>query len=930
MSGNSRSYWRLRCLLAELLTDTEAMRAAGRHGGLPLSAYLVALLIVPMLAAGVFGYREIQGHRDRAARSAELADLVGLRVASSTLRAPLQVERLSNIGLARLGSFGLPVEPVVEATGLDFEGIVVVNNTRLELGRARIDQAIQSDIVPNSVRIEFEASNLELDRIRTRVASGDYPSADDVAAAFARVEAVLDQLADLSDAAAEQVGPPSVREANLVDDLDALSVIATTAAGEIQALTDALLFSQQHDFADNLRASTRHADALAGATSVNVAEVDVLLEQYERLPEFDPEVLASLSEIPFDLGGVRELAGVMIERVDYMDVVADFVFAESERGVDLLAERSVAAENDNRMVLITVLFVAVATVVVALVVARSIARPLITLRGQAERISSGELTAEPLDLEGPSDVREVTASVNDMAATLARVDEHMEALATSDLEQGLELTGLPGKVGASMRDSMERVAALTRRLRASEVRLAEEARIDDLTGLPNRFAVLEYLSLLLDQASQGQVEFDDIGVMFVDVDGFKSVNDTHGHAVGDVVLREIGRRLGASIRPVDFVARLGGDEFLVVVTDAVTDDALHAFGERLIAAIEQPYEVGDQLFAVSASVGVTVVVNGDDSLTAIDRADAAVYQAKRRGRRRVEMFDEELQASIEHDAELELALRRAIELEELCIHFQPVARLDTGVVSGAEVLVRWERPGVGLLPPNDFIPIAERSGLIFDLERWVLHAACRQLADWDRRGVGHDLRLAVNISGRHLIEGDLIANLDQAAAATGADPSRISIELTESQLLDDVDRAIQVLSALRQRGVRIAIDDFGTGYSSMTYLEKLPLDVVKIDRSFVGNAASSDFGNTVIASVVTLGRALSIDVLAEGIETIEQLQLVAAAGCQFGQGYLLSRPTPIDEAEQVLLSDTPILDHICRSADGRAAAHSWSGGHPRQ
>lgn len=311
-----------------------------------------------------------------------------------------------------------------------------------------------------------------------------------------------------------------------------------------------------------------------------------------------------------------------------------------------------------------------------------------------------------------------------------------------------------------------------------------------------------------------------------------------------------------------------------------------------------------------------MVESGDEPLSVIERADAAVYQAKRRGRRRVEMFDKELQRSIEHAAELELALRQAIQHGELRMYLQPIADLNTGLPAGAEALVRWERPGVGLVFPNDFIPIAERSGLIFELERWMLETACRRIAEWRRLGQGEGMRLAVNISGRHLIEGDLIADLDDAIAATGADPNLLEIELTESQLLDDVARASTVLSGVRARGVKVAIDDFGTGYSSMTYLQKLPVDIVKIDRSFISSATTNDFDSTIVDTVVKLGRTLDLDVVAEGIETAEQLAYVINAGVGLGQGFLLAHPTPAHEAEEAIFNG-PLFDRDVILAQAR-------------
>lgn len=426
-----------------------------------------------------------------------------------------------------------------------------------------------------------------------------------------------------------------------------------------------------------------------------------------------------------------------------------------------------------------------------------------------------------------------------------------------------------------------------------ERRLAHQARTDALTGLPNRFAVLERLGQLSDGLKPAWV-------LFIDVDGFKSVNDTKGHAVGDLVLVEIARRLNAEVRTGGMVARLGGDEFVVVVTDLPDEAAVVRLGRRLIERVEQPYDIDDALFAISASVGVATMLPAESPLDVLHRADSAVYHAKDLGRARVEVYDQAFQERVEQRAELELAMREGIARGDVEMHLQPVFDLVTGRPVGAEALARWHRPGIGQVSPAEFVAIAENSSLIVELTRSMLVQACERVVQWKRRDPACALRLAVNLSGRHIIDGDLVGDLRDVIAATGADPHLLELELTETQLLADLDRAAEVLQTVRAMGVTVAVDDFGTGFSSMAYLRQFQVDVIKVDRSFVVGAGSDGFDSTAIAAMVNFGRVLGVHVVAEGVETAEQLAFVRARGCTRAQGFYLGMPAPPDDTEHVL------------------------------
>ena len=423
---------------------------------------------------------------------------------------------------------------------------------------------------------------------------------------------------------------------------------------------------------------------------------------------------------------------------------------------------------------------------------------------------------------------------------------------------------------------------------------AWQARHDHLTELPNRVHLHELIDEELRRPGRGAVT-----VLFLDCDGFKEVNDSLGHEVGDELLRQVAARLSTRTRAGDTVGRLGGDEFVVLCRDCDTAGA-EALAARFQGAFDEPFALGPRTARLTASIGIASCGVDDAGLRSSDLvrdADLAMYAAKAAGRNRVRTFTTDLRYAAERKALLAGELRDAIEADRLVLHYQPVMHLPTGECSGVEALVRWQHPERGLLAPGEFLAAAERQDLIAPLARWVLGEATRQTAEWSRRGLS--VVTGVNISASHFATGTLVDDVAEALAAAGLPPEQLIIELTEISVADEPERAAAQFAALRRTGVEVSIDDFGSGWSSIAQLINIPTGVLKIDRSLVagveGRAGSAE---AAIAAVVGLAAACGARTLAEGVETAEQLARAAALGCTFAQGYHIARPMPADDLER--------------------------------
>ncbi len=478
--------------------------------------------------------------------------------------------------------------------------------------------------------------------------------------------------------------------------------------------------------------------------------------------------------------------------------------------------------------------------------------------------------------------RNVMADVMRECASQLDVSQEALAQALTMLQLSLELSIL--KVCECFEKERERTdEELARR----EEELAFLATHDPLTGLPNRTLILDRAEQMLARGARTQAP---VAALFIDLDNFKTINDTLGHNVGDELLKAVAARLDAVVRGADALGRLGGDEFVVIVEEVSATAGPELVAERLLDALKQPFRLGrdeQTTITVNASIGVAV----GERIAAADLlrdADIAMYRAKWDGRNGFAVFESAMKDTVQNRMELEIELREALENDEFVLAYQPTLDLSNMRPTGVEALVRWQSPKRGLVQPDSFIPLLEETGLIVDVGRWVLREACRQAAEW--RAAGHAMSMAVNVSARQLDTDRLLAEIEDALADSGLEPHALTIEITETTLMHNIADTARRLTEIKELGVRIAIDDFGTGYSSLAHLQRFPVDALKIDRSFVSGLKHNKESETLIHTLVQLGKALSIETFAEGIEEQQELSLLRDEACDSGQGFLFARP----------------------------------------
>jgi diguanylate cyclase (GGDEF)-like protein/PAS domain S-box-containing protein len=442
--------------------------------------------------------------------------------------------------------------------------------------------------------------------------------------------------------------------------------------------------------------------------------------------------------------------------------------------------------------------------------------------------------------------------------------------------------------------------------RESEQKLAEQAACDALTGLPNRRALMERLSARFDQVREAR---EALAVLFCDLDFFKTINDMHGHEFGDQLLRALAHSISAQMRLSDWIARFGGDEFVIVCHPLAGDIEGYRIASEILQAVRKPVAVNGVTIQVDASIGIAFLRPEHASASDLIRdADAAMYMAKEQGRNRVAMFDDRLRVRALKRSSLDQALRHAIEHDELSLVYQPKIRLSDGKLVGFEALMRWNSEQHGIVSPSSFIPLAEESGVILAIGRWALESSCAQLRQWQQEFPTQDnLTLAVNVSMRQLFQEGFLQMAREIVDSANIYPNALELEITESTAMSNPQLAVSVLAQLKSMGLRVALDDFGTGYSSLAHLQKLPIDVIKIDRAFVNGVSQSRENAEIARLVVAMAKSLDITTVAEGIETREDLVTIKQIGADIAQGYLFSKPVTRQEADDLLMMSASFL-----------------------
>jgi len=444
-------------------------------------------------------------------------------------------------------------------------------------------------------------------------------------------------------------------------------------------------------------------------------------------------------------------------------------------------------------------------------------------------------------------------------------------------------------MATDLRTMMERLVLENERIRLSSAQIDKLARHDSLTGLPNRLQVQDQFEHAMEQSRKDQTS---IALLYFDLDDFKSVNDSLGHATGDLLLREIANRLAGSVRSTDIVSRHGGDEFLIVMTNVGDESAVTAMATKILGFLEMPFYVDGVELSTTCSIGIAMFPqDGGDFPTLMKGADMAMYRAKESGRNAFRYFDGTMNTGVVEHLHLVTGIRAALVKKEFALYYQPQYELGTNRIIGAEALIRWNHPELGYIPPNKFVPIAERSGLIHELGRWVINEACRQVKEWQQHGID-ELVVAINISAVQFRRDNIERDVINALTASGLAANFVELELTESLLMADSTSLTEMLVRLRGLGLRLSIDDFGTGYSNLGYLKNFEVHCLKIDQSFIRRMTVNPNDAGIVRAIVEMAHSLGLTVVAEGIEDTPTLERLIELGCDFGQGFYWSPALP--------------------------------------
>jgi len=893
------------------ISPRRALRAPGRSRSAPaegtsrgrvgVTVLILALVLIPLCGMAVLGGWTLHARRQDVKHATRIKQSISRVDALIALQEALRREQVAvdahirapQLGMSvsdALGLLGLPPHTSIEETrAVTNAALVRLRHTVVSVQSAAMDSPAVDTGALARLRRAIDGGS-----VGARTVDTEYEALG--AQVQASLHALLDALATMISNA-----EGGYRVWSALDALNAANDGLVAGSDEVNAMTS-LLVGPRRDEAHTL-VDLGSATALFNEAGERLHEAGLtqLSNAWDEVQD-DPAVIIYENDVqsfendPGASGLGRPLSGVGpslvlpggVKRTGRLLAVV----AKSSDDVDSAAARLVAAaSHEYHKWLLILAGLALVTIVGAFWVARFIARPIRRLAEIAHAVSAGRLDVACSTTSGPKETTVVAGAIAELVENLRLFERKSQALANCEFSDPILAEPLPGRLGRSIERSIRVLSGSIEERDKLQHRLAHQATHDALTGLLNRPAAVSALEQTLARAERSGAS---IGLLYIDLDGFKRANDNHGHHVGDLILKEIAGRMRDVVRRGDVLARLGGDEFLAITEGMRDVNEAVELARRLVQAIAAQIELENLRLTVQASVGIAFALDAhEEPGQLLVCADLAMYRAKAGGPGTIEVFDTSLQEELRTRADIEEALAAALAHDDdgLSIHYQPIIDCSAGRVVALEALIRWDRPGAGLLSPGEFIPVAEASQLIIDLDMWVMRHVAKQVASWRGDPDLAEVAVAINISGRHLLSQSLDEHLRDVLEETGIEPRKLLIEVTETVLLSDLTSAASELHQIRTRGVRVAIDDFGTGYTSISHLQHLPVDALKIDRSLVSEVDHAR-GRSIVRMITDLGHNLGAEVIAEGVETVSQQEALARLGCDSLQGFLIQRPAP--------------------------------------
>jgi diguanylate cyclase (GGDEF)-like protein len=860
-----------------------------------LGTRLVVLALVPTIGFLAVGGHAAIASQDRAATAADLDEHIATIADLMELTYVVGDEEFSVLAQQQVSTFGITVDEASDLLGFDLAE------------RARTAQERTDAIIDGLARhVAIDATRSQISMARSLLGNLAI-SSDELRAAYASatagVSAALnEEIQHVGDLLGE--ASPSAQLLAAIDELMMLNHVVGQVNRQIPLLFDVVLsiFAQEtsgRPLADLASVTGWYEEEALALDATLRGEVGARWRSLRSDPrnaalERTIRRVTRLGADAIDFDDPASLAGLATAGFEREQQHIDVFEAAAQRASQLAADERAGSRRAASVQTAMLLATLGATVALVVIVARSISRPLGRLATAATALTHGDLeAATQTGTGGPTEVEVVREAFDDLVVNIATFDAQADALAHNRLDDPALARPVAGRLGASLQMSVAQLSQTMAEGERLHQELVHQATHDSLTGLANRAAAQFGLDSAVGRARRSGAA---VAVLFIDLDDFKRINDTFGHAAGDQVLTAVADRLRSAVRSDSLVARLGGDEFLVVIDGESVADLIQ-LGERLIIEVNRPIDIEGTSVRIGASVGIAVLDEFGESADDLMRsADIAAYRAKASGRGRVELFDDGLRHEIDRVARLETDIADALASGDLRYALQPIWQPTPRRLVGFEALVRWTRDDGSVVHPVDFVPVAESSDLVIAIDNVVMHAAAREVAGWDT-----DVSLSVNVSGRHLLDRRIVDDVRTVLEESGLDPSRLIVEITETVLVSDTALAADHLAALRGLGVRVAIDDFGSGYASFAHLRRLPIDVLKIDRTFVAELLTSDDAR-LLHVIIEAAHGLGLRVVAEGVETNEQLAVLEALDCEEVQGFLLGGPVSPQEAAALLRS----------------------------